>query len=224
MTSVETLGYSQTALRDEDAAAPALTFTALLLAGGLSRRMGTDKATLLVDGEPLWSRQIRLLRELKPQAVWVSARASPSWLPPDIRFVADQPPSRGPLSGLAAALERIETTHLIALAADLPKMDAAHLRKLIAHTGPGCGVVPWNEEYFEPLCAVYPMKAAEIAGSLCAGEDVSLQNFVRTLVEARLVQPLALAPWEKPFYANLNTPADLSALSGNTPARCPPST
>lgn len=98
------------------------TLTAVLLAGGESQRMGRDKATLILDGEPLWSRQLRILRELQPEKMLISARARPAWCPPEIETVLDAPPSRGPLSGLAAALKRIETTHLLALAIDVPQM------------------------------------------------------------------------------------------------------
>jgi molybdenum cofactor guanylyltransferase len=96
------------------------TLTAVLFTGGESRRMGADKATLVLDGEPLWSRQLRTLRELQPERILISARTKPAWCPPEIEVVLDKPPSRGPLTGLAAALKRIHTTHLFALAIDLP--------------------------------------------------------------------------------------------------------
>src|SRR5260370_25435542 len=89
-----------------------MTLTALLLAGGQSRRMGSDKATLLFAGEPLWARQFRTLRELQPEALWLSARVPPAWRPPEIEIVPDEPPSRAPLSGIAAALRRLRTSHL----------------------------------------------------------------------------------------------------------------
>src|SRR5437773_9544942 len=97
-----------------------MTLTAVLLAGGESRRMGTEKATIVFNGEPLWQRQIKLLRHLRPEEISVSARAERSWRPADTELVLDQPPSRGPISGLTAALGRTRTSHLIALAVDMP--------------------------------------------------------------------------------------------------------
>jgi len=49
------------------------------------------------SGEKLWARQLRMLRELSPDAVWISARTKPAWCPPDVRVVLDKEPSRGPV-------------------------------------------------------------------------------------------------------------------------------
>src|SRR5690349_1598792 len=99
-----------------------MNISAVLLAGGESRRMGKDKATILFRGKPLWQIQLELLRKLNPSKILVSARTDPSWRPGDVQFVADVPPSRGPLSGLAASLAGLRTTHLLALAIDMPFM------------------------------------------------------------------------------------------------------
>ena len=83
-----------------------MNISAVLLAGGESRRMRKDKATLLFRGRPLWQIQLELLRQLGPAEIFISARTDPTWRPADVEFVADDLPSRGPLSGLAGSLER----------------------------------------------------------------------------------------------------------------------
>src|SRR5438132_12192344 len=105
-----------------------MTLTAVLLAGGESRRMGTEKATIVFNGEPLWQRQIKLLRHLRPEEISVSARAERSWRPADTELVFDQPPSRGPISGLPAAVRRTRTSHLIVVGVDMPFVNNASVQ------------------------------------------------------------------------------------------------
>jgi molybdopterin-guanine dinucleotide biosynthesis protein A len=186
-----------------------MTLTAVLFSGGSSRRMGEDKAGLVFDGKPLWSRQLRLLRELQPDALWVSARSRPAWCPLEIEVVLDAPPSRGPLSGLSAALSRLQTTHLLALAVDLPQMTAEHLRKLWSLAKPGCGVLPMAGDFFEPLCAIYPAAAASAAKDALASDDVSMQSLAQRLVQESRAQIHPLSEADRLVYLNVNTPGDL---------------
>lgn len=182
------------------------TLTAVLFAGGESRRMGVDKATLVVNGEPLWARQLRVLRQLQPDKILVSARTKPAWCPPDIEMVLDEPPLRGPLTGLAAALKRIQTTHLLALAVDLPQMTVAHLKILWSLARLGTGVVPRNVDFFEPLCAIYPVEAMNAAERALAGEDVSMQGFIRALAMLQRIRIYTINKAEGVIYENVNTP------------------
>jgi molybdopterin-guanine dinucleotide biosynthesis protein A len=186
-----------------------MTLTAMLVAGGRSRRMGRDKATMIFEGEPLWQRQLRLLREISPATLWVSAGAPLSWHPPEVEIVLDESPSRGPLSGLVAGLRPLQTSHLLVLAVDLPRVSAEHLRGLWALAGPGTGVIPLNENYFEPLCAVYPAEALAVAETALQGSDVSLQHFAKTLLNESRVRAYVLTEDERSLYLNLNTPGDL---------------
>src|SRR5438093_9698307 len=157
-----------------------MTLTAVLLAGGESRRMGTEKATIVFNGEPLWQRQIKLLRHLRPEGILVSARAERSWRPADTELVLDQPPSRGPIGGLTAALGRTRTSHLVALAVDMPFVTNAQLQHLCNRASAGCGVVPTIDGRVEPLAAVYPVEAyAEFTAAL-TWDDWFLQSIVRS--------------------------------------------
>ncbi len=161
-----------------------MNISAVLLAGGESHRMGSDKATILFRGKPLWQIQLDLLRTLNPKEIFVSARTDPAWRPADAHFVSDIPPSRGPLSGLAASLDRMCGTHLLALAVDMPLMSEKYLRHLCDKIEPHVGVVPGIHGRAEPLAAIYPREAAtEFQGAL-AGADFSLQTVTRLLVES----------------------------------------
>jgi molybdopterin-guanine dinucleotide biosynthesis protein A len=185
-----------------------MNLAAVLLAGGESRRMGRDKAMLMIDGVPLWRRQIGVLRELSPAGLFVSGRAAPGWLPDDAVFIADPLPACGPLGGLAATLAAMDATHLVALAVDMPMMTATHLAMLWSVASRGCGVLPWIGDCPEPLPAIYPVEALAHMAGVRAGEDVSLRALTRALVAAGRMKKQAIPLQDASLYANCNSPAD----------------
>ena len=187
-----------------------VTFSAVLLAGGESRRMGTDKATFLFRGKPLWQIQLETLRALRPAEIFVSARTDPTWRPNDMPFIADIPPSCGPLSGLAASLDQMRTTHLLALAIDMPWMINNYLEFLCAQIVSGCGVIAKINDRFEPLAAIYPVHADADFRKTLSGTDFSLQTLTRRLIEGGKLRELAVSKEEKELFRNINELSDLA--------------
>ena len=188
-----------------------LSFSAVLLAGGESRRMGTDKATLLFCGKPLWQVQLETLRRLRPIEIFLSARTDPSWRPNDVQFIADIPPSYGPLSGLAASLAKIHTAHLLALAIDMPFMTKSYLLSMCDAIEPGRGVVAKIDNRAEPLAAVYPREAEIDFRTALVGADFSLQNVVRYLVTSGKMLEISVTKQERPLFRNVNNASDVDA-------------
>jgi len=189
-----------------------MNITAVLLAGGESRRMGKDKATILLRGKPLWQIQLELLRRLNPAKIFVSGRTDPAWRPAGVQFVADDPPSRGPLSGLATSLAKMNIAHLLALAVDMPFMTEQYLKFLCAQIKPGVGVLPKIDTRAEPLAAIYPREADTDFRSALASADFSLQSVVRRLVENGKLREVRVKEQEKKVFLNVNEPADLQSV------------
>jgi molybdenum cofactor guanylyltransferase len=182
--------------------------TAVLLAGGESTRMGRDKATLEWRGAPLWAQQLEKLRGLTSN-IFVSARFAVPWRPADVNLVIDESPSRGPLSGLTASLEMMETDCLLALAVDMPFITVSQLKKLCDYARPELGAVPVVNEKVEPLAAVYPKRAASIFGEALNGTDHSVQHLVQRLSESGLIRKIAIDAAAAHFYRSINYPDDL---------------
>jgi molybdenum cofactor guanylyltransferase len=183
-----------------------MTLTAVLLAGGESRRMGRDKATMEFVGQPLWKRQLEVLHRVGPEKIFVSARTEPSWLPEDAVLLLDDPPSRGPLSGLTKAVATMRTTHMIVLAIDMPFMTREQLDVLRELAAVGRGVVPIIGERAEPLAAVYPTEAAINFATALGGTDFSLQRVIRELVAEEKVRLFAVPAQDEYFYRSVNEP------------------
>lgn len=189
-----------------------LPFTAALIAGGKSTRMGRDKCLLEIDGQPLWKRQISLLQELRPAEIIISGRPEQTYFQEcQARFVPDQWPDSGPLGGIASVLQATKHQLVLVLAVDLPLMQAVVLQRLIAEVKSGKGVVFKNGDFYEPLAAIYPTSLLDFARNAIARNALRLQDWIAEAiaVEALLAWPLP-ANWKKAFQ-NLNFPADIPA-------------
>ena len=185
-----------------------MNISAVLLTGGESRRTGKDKAKLLFRGRPLWQIQFDLLRTLQPEEIFVSARTDPPWRPSDVQFVSDEPPSRGPLSGLSATLARISTDHLLALAIDMPLMTGNYLRLICNLVEPGRGVLPMIGNRAEPLVAIYPKGTGTDFIMALSGSDFSLQSLMKKLVDAGKLSLVNVLEEEGKLFRNFNNLSD----------------
>lgn len=184
-----------------------LNFAAVLLAGGRSTRMGRDKATLIIEGQPLWQRQLATLRALNPTELFISGRRDGPYADAGVEIIEDAIPGLGPLAGIAAALRRAESPLVLVLAIDLPAMTADFLVTLLRV---GCSVVLQHAGYFEPLAAVYPKCALSIAEEQLQEKDYSVQRFVGCLIKEGHAEVRSIAGPEEPLFQNVNSPGDLA--------------
>lgn len=181
-------------------------FSAVLLAGGKSTRMGTDKALLEIEGETLWQRQLRLLRSLEPHELFFAGGETLE--PLGCVRIADAKPECGPLGGLTSALGRCSAPLLFALAVDLPRLTSDYLRGLLAASSETQGVVPRGQ----PLAAVYPRVVLPLAQDYLARGNYSMQRFAADCAERGLVRQIEISAEDEPLFLNLNTPHDLAAV------------
>ncbi len=189
-----------------------MDFSAALLAGGRSSRMGRDKAFLEIDGIPLWRRQLQTLRELGPSEIFLAGSTQHEWIGSGLETVADAKINAGPLGGLVAVLRRCKSTRLVVLAVDLPNMTSEFLKQLLEMCANNGGVVARRKERFEPLAAVYPAGCLALAESCLDAGEYSLQQLMRHATGAGLMTTKKIADAEESLFFNLNTPADLAAI------------
>ena len=177
-------------------------FSAALLAGGKSSRMGQDKATLEFEDEPLWQRQVRLLESLDPAEVLISGRPDGPYVGSSYKIIYDHESGQGPLAGLAAVLEACTTSHLLVLAVDMPWMTQAVLESLLSFEK---GAVPEHDGWFEGTAAVYPVSLLPLVKETLQSEDRSFQSLIRQAVAKKLVQTWSLPSDMLPSFHSWNT-------------------
>ncbi len=184
-------------------------FSAVILAGGKSSRMGRDKAFLELDGQTLLVRQIKLARDAGATEVFISGRPDTDYPAMGCRVLSDHFREAGPLAGIERALQAMNTPLLLVLAVDLAGMEVTWLHRVLATRSGQIGVVPRLHGQIEPLAAFYPKTAQGLAFSRLQAGDNSTGAFAESCAQAQLLQFLDLPEKDARFFANWNSPADL---------------
>lgn len=176
--------------------------TALVMAGGASKRMGRDKAMLPLDGRPMIETVCLQLRGNFDQ-VLVSGDERDRYAFLGLDVVPDRAPGQGPLMGLGSALQASLSDLNLVVACDIPKIDMALARRMLREAEGYDAVVPRREGgELEPLFAVYRKSVGETVWDVLA----SGQRRVRAVLERCKVKYLDIP--ESNSIVNLNTMDD----------------
>jgi len=185
--------------------------SAVILAGGESRRMGRDKAWLEVGGQPLIRRALSTVRDSGIQEVVISGRAGTDYSTLGCPVLFDLEPGRGPLGGISRALAAATTPLVLVLAVDLPGITAAFLRKLAAHCDPLTGAVPELRGELEPLAAIYPKRCHVIARDCLLTFRHAARDFAEVCRREHAVRTFEVSGTDARCFANWNSPADVAS-------------
>ncbi len=154
----------------------------LVLAGGKSTRMGTDKGLIEYHNRPQQEHLYHLLQEVC-EKTYISLRAEQEAKTPfGYATIADQDRFRGPFNGILSAHTRHPEAAWLVLACDLPLMDLPALKQLIRLRDPEKSATAFanNEDPLpEPLCAIWEPQALEEAiAYLDAGNGTCPRKFL----------------------------------------------
>ena len=149
----------------------AKALSGLVLTGGRSRRMGTDKALLRNGDESQVARAVRLLNGVCDN-VFVSTRADQADEPERARFaqITDRYDDMGPVAGILSAMDERPDDDWLVVACDLPNLSEETLSTLVAAHNSDASMVAFRSTHNdlpEPLCAIYT-----------SGSRASIQAFV----------------------------------------------
>ncbi|CAN5261981.1 molybdenum cofactor guanylyltransferase [soil metagenome] len=189
-----------------------------IVAGGVSRRMGRDKAALEIDGRSLIELAGKALSSISEGRISIAGepRAFASqWL----AFPDKEAPGLGPLSGLETALSNGNSEWIAVISCDLPFVTGDVFLKLADQIGPKAdAIVPKADAIVpiqpdarpQPLCALYRRKPAlDAAVELLKSTDRSLHNLLSRItthyVPFSSFQDLSNA---EHLFLNINSPAD----------------
>jgi molybdopterin-guanine dinucleotide biosynthesis protein A len=188
--------------------------SAIVLAGGESRRMGSDKRSATVKGRPLIALAIDLAAAVSDDVVVSCRHGFAPELDEDrrdpVRLVFDRREG-GPLAGLEAALEAARHDLAVVVPVDMPGLTVAELGTLIeaidAHPD-ALGAVFEFDSGLDPFPGVY---RRSILPTVTARVDAG-ELRVRALLAALEIVcvPAGVNARERRAFLNVNTPADLA--------------
>lgn len=172
----------------------------VILAGGQSRRMGRDKALVLLGGQRVVD---RVIARLAPQVSALAVNANTD-LPVDLPLLADSVPGRpGPLAGILAAMDWAFSrgdAAVVTVAVDTPFLPFDLVVRLVAAGAPAVAV----SDRVHPVCGLWPVAAREHLRAAVAGG-------LRRVRDWEVVAGAVPVAFPAESMANLNTPEDLAA-------------
>jgi len=193
--------------------------TAIILAGGDSQRMGSDKANLLLGEQTMLQHVMATMQQIFPQVI-VSVRQPRPGI--DLPQVCDEPSNEGsleaggPLAGLAAGLGRITTPWAFVVACDMPFVEAAMVELLAKYRSKYQAVVPVVQGHPQPLAAFYAGSCLGTIRAHLAGGGKSSLRAVLEQLQVRYVDETELLqadPALRSFF-DLDTPQDVAIAKG----------
>lgn len=164
-----------------------MTLLGAVLTGGLSTRMGQDKADVLISDDTMLTMVGTAVRSVAPQSVLLGPERDgwDSW--------PDSVHAHGPLAGIATVLARTDRDHVLVVAVDHPFVRPETLRRLVSLAA-DIPVVPVdNHGVPQVTCALYPRGVGPAAESE-AGAGGSIQSLLDR-VSFRAVAPDEWRPW-----------------------------
>lgn len=186
--------------------------TGIVLAGGRSSRMGTDKAFVRVEGRPMILRVLAALGECC-SAVVIVTKDPLAYAHLGVPVVTDERPDQSPAVGLASGLRAVSTPWAFVASCDLPFLVPEAIRLLARLADGWDAAVPEVDGIRHPLHAVYAVSCLPVVENQVS-RGVRRMTEVLDALRLRLVGGFELQGADPTLLTlrNINTPDDLRAL------------
>ncbi|MEG4015070.1 MULTISPECIES: molybdenum cofactor guanylyltransferase [unclassified Microcoleus] len=193
----------------------------IVLAGGQSSRMGTDKALLEIEGKSLLQRALEVAASVTPQVYVLTAWPDRyrSTLTEQSQFLLEYNPGSGPLVALTQGLTEIPADWILLLACDLPLLEPQIIQnwasQLTAIPQSTLAIVPYQNSRWEPLCGFYRQQSL---ASLQSFIEKGGRSFQKWLNQIQAI-PLPVGEREAIMLSNCNTLEEFEQLKDKIGSR-----
>lgn len=188
--------------------------TGIVLAGGKSRRFGSEKGLVLFDGRPLVEYAIQTLKQICG-TILISANTA-AYEKFDCRIVYDEVKDIGPMGGIYSALRQSVTSNNMILSVDSPFISSSLLRYIYSKRENSMICVPcFGENKYEPLIGFYSKEVLPFMEKFINMGNYKLPDLFREVPFNGIIIPLESEFYHERLFYNVNTPEDLKRINSD---------
>ena len=187
--------------------------TGIILAGGKSSRMGTNKAFLNVGGERLIDRTVRIFKDLFREVILVT-NTPLDYLDQDCTITTDIIKGKGALGGIYTGLFFASHDHIFVSACDMPFLNKSFIGYMIEKRDDNDVIVPKLTDGLQPLHAIYSRRSLAAIKRNIGLDQLKVAGFYKGLKIREISETVikSFDPEGKMFF-NVNTMNDLNQVS-----------
>jgi len=183
--------------------------TGIILAGGKSSRMGTEKGMQELCGKPLIQYAIEAFSGVCNKIIISSG--SEAYQSFGFEVVADEIPGIGPMGGIYSALKQSKTEKNLVLSCDLPFVSKELLSYILKNSEGYQVAVPWQgNQHFEPLCGFYSLSVLDQMLAFIKNGNYKLPDLFNSININRLIINDTSDFYDDKLYVNVNSKHDLA--------------
>lgn len=193
-----------------------MILSAIILCGGLSKRMGTDKGLIILDGEPIIVRVLDKIKDYFGEVLIIlrDGEQKREYLKilkdeKNVKIFTDIIKGQGPLGGLLTGLLKINSEYALVVPCDSPFITREFIENYLRIDFQEYdAIIPvWDDGRIEPLHAIYNKKISDRIYKLLSKNERRVSTLVKT-INSRLIPVNELDPSLESFR-NVNRPEDL---------------
>jgi molybdopterin-guanine dinucleotide biosynthesis protein A len=186
--------------------------TGVILSGGKSTRMGTNKALLQVGGERLIDRTIRTFRDIFRETILVT-NSPLDYIDQDCTIATDIIKGKGALGGIYTGLFYASCDHAFVAACDMPFLSKSFIEYMIENCGNHDIVVPEPSDGPQPLHAIYSKRCLPAIKRLIDQDQLKITGFYKGL-KTRMIPDNVINRFDSggKLFFNVNSQKDLEQI------------
>ena len=186
-------------------------YTAIILAGGKSSRMGRDKGLLIWQDKSVVEHAIQLTKQFCQETIIITK--DKNYLHFGVPVFPDCIPDKGPAGGIYTGLLHSNSAYNLVIACDMPLITIELLQFLqIQNSINDDALVPVYQGNPQPLCAIYAKKCLKKLENFLRKDMLKMNEILKLLNTKYVTVPENLVHSKYQLFYNVNTPEEFEFL------------